>query len=139
MASGFINMLPLMLKDEHGKNSCPYCLPRVHNKGKENEYTYYLHAFVNFAFIFPGGLQLPIYIYPLKAEQLQGNEAASEDKHKQECELQAAQIVLPIIKKNSQNFLLNFLQIHFMQMNHYKVDLRIIELGIFNCSARRFS
>lgn len=86
-------------KNELGENICPYCLPRVHNKGKENEYTDYLHAFVNLAFILPNGLQLPIYIYPLKAEQLQDHEASSDEKHKQECELQAAHIVLPIIKQ----------------------------------------
>jgi len=96
-------------KDEYGKNSCPYCLPRIHNKGKENEYTDYLHGFVNFAFIFPGGLQLPIYIYPLKAEQLQGNEAASVDKHKQECEIQATKIVLPIIKQKFPKLPIKFL------------------------------
>jgi len=96
-------------KNELGENSCPYCLPRVHNKGKENEYTDYLHAFVNFAFIFPGGLQLPLYIYPLKAEQLQGHEAVSEEKHKQESELQAAQIVLPIIKEKFQKLPIRFL------------------------------
>ena len=39
------------------------------------------------------------YVYPLKAEQLQGNEAASDDKHKQECELQAAHAILPMIKE----------------------------------------
>lgn len=96
-------------KNEFGENSCPYCLPRVHNKGKENEYTDYLHAFVNFAFILPGGLQLPIYIYPLKAEQLKGKEAASEEKHKQECEIQAAQIVLPIIKEKFPKLPIRFL------------------------------
>lgn len=86
-------------KNEKGDNICPYCLPRVHNKGKENEYTDWLHACVNLVFIFPGGLKLPIYVYPLKAEQLQGNESVSDDKHKQECELQATHIILPIIKQ----------------------------------------
>lgn len=70
------------VKDENGDNICPYCFPRVHNKGKENEHTDLLHAFVNLAFIFLGGLQLPIYIYPLKAEQLREHEAASADRHK---------------------------------------------------------
>jgi hypothetical protein len=96
-------------KNKCGENICPYCLPRVHNKGKENEYTDYLHGLVNFAFIFPGGLQLPIYIYPLKAEQLHGNESASEDKHKQECEMQAAKIVLPIIKEKFPKLPIKFL------------------------------
>jgi len=85
--------------DENGDNTCSYCLPRVHNKGKKNEYTDWLHAFVNLAFIFPGGVQLPIYIYPLKAEQLREHEAASDDQHKQECEQQAVHLILPIIKQ----------------------------------------
>jgi hypothetical protein len=96
-------------KDEEGNNICPYCLPRVHNKGKENEYTDYLHAFVNLAFIFPGGVQLPIYVYPLKAEQLQGNEASSDTVHKQECEIQATQLVLPIIKQKFPKLAIKFL------------------------------
>jgi hypothetical protein len=85
--------------DEEGKNNCPYCLPRTCNRGKENETTYWLHAFVNLAFILPGGTQLPIYVYALKAEQLQGQESASDDQHKQECELQAAYEILPLIKQ----------------------------------------
>jgi hypothetical protein len=96
-------------KNEDGENICPYCLPRVHNKGKENEYTDWLHAFVNLAFVFPGGFQLPIYIYALKAEQFQGNEAVSDDKHKQECELQATQIILPIIKQKFPKLPIRFL------------------------------
>lgn len=95
--------------NEKGENICPYCLPRVHNKGKENEYTDYLHAFVNLTFVFPGGLQLPIYVYPLKGEQLNGNEAASDEKHKQECELQAVHIILPIIKQKFPKLPITFL------------------------------
>lgn len=96
-------------KNEKGENICPYCLPRVHNKEKENEHTDYLHAFVNLTFVFPGGFQLPIYIYPLKGEQLLGNEAASDDKHKQECELQAVHIILPIIKQKFPKLPITFL------------------------------
>lgn len=96
-------------KDEDGDNICPYCLPRVHNKGKENEYTDWLHAFVNLAFIFPGGVQLPIYVYPLKAEQLREHEAASDGQHKQESELQAVRIILPIIKQKFPKLLIKFL------------------------------
>lgn len=96
-------------KDEKGNNSCPYCLPRVHNKGKENEYTDWLHAFVNLAFIFPGGVQLPIYVYPLKAEQLIEHEAASNDLHKQECEIQAVHVILPIIKQKFPKLAIKFL------------------------------
>jgi hypothetical protein len=96
-------------KDENGDNACPYCLPRVHNKGKENEYTDWLHAFVNLAFIFPGGVQLPIYVYPLKAEQFREYEAASDDRHKQECEIQAIHIILPLIKQKFPKLPIKFL------------------------------
>jgi hypothetical protein len=96
-------------RNENGGNICPYCLPRVHNKGKENEYTDWLHAFVNLAFIFPGGFQLPIYVYALKAEQLQGSEDASDEKHKQECELQAVHEILPIIKQKFSRLPIKFL------------------------------
>lgn len=43
-----------------GHNSCPYCLPRVHKKGTSEEYTTWIHVFVSFVMIFPGGLTLPI-------------------------------------------------------------------------------
>ena len=85
--------------NDQGENACPYCLPRVRNKGKEDENTYWLHAFVNLAFILPGGLQLPIYVYALKAKQLQGQEFSSDETHKQQCELQAAHEIFPLIKK----------------------------------------
>jgi len=34
--------------NESGENICPYCLPRVHNRGTPNETTDWLHAFVTF-------------------------------------------------------------------------------------------
>jgi hypothetical protein len=58
-----------------------------------------VHAFVNLAFICPGGLQLPIYIYPLKFEQIKLETTASDDKLKQECELQAAYVIFPELKR----------------------------------------
>ena len=89
--------------DAEGNNACPYCLPRTHNKGKENEKTYWIHAFVNFALIFPGGLQLPIYVHALKAVQMQLAPSASAEKLKQECELQAAHEIFPKIKEKLGN------------------------------------
>jgi hypothetical protein len=83
--------------DEHGKNCCPYCLPRTSNKGKPEEKTYWVHAFVTFVLIFPGGFQLPIYVYPLKAAQI---DASKNDKElKQECELTAFYAVLPELRQ----------------------------------------
>lgn len=83
--------------NECGENICPYCLPRVHNKGKPEERTDWLHAFVTFVLIFPGGLQFPIYVYPLKASQV--DITASDEKLKQECELLGAHRVLPELRK----------------------------------------
>lgn len=83
--------------DDHGNNSCPYCLPRVYNKGKDNEYTEWVHAFVTFTLLFPHGFTLPIYIYPLKAAQVDNN--LTEDKLKQECELLAVHKILPLLRE----------------------------------------
>jgi hypothetical protein len=83
--------------NELGENICPYCLPRVHNKGTPEERTDWLHAFVTFVLVFPGGFQFPIYIYPLKAVQV--NTSANDEKLKQECELLAIHKVLPELRK----------------------------------------
>lgn len=83
--------------DDAGHNICPYCLPRVHNKGTPQEKTTWIHVFVTFVMIFPGGLTLPIYVYPLKSKQV--NTSKHDDDLKQECELIAAHAVLPIIRK----------------------------------------
>ena len=83
-------------KNEKGENVCPYCLPRTHNKGKPEEKTYWVHAFVTFVLVFPGGFKLPIYLYPLKKSQI--DISVSDEKLKQECELQAAQKCLPALK-----------------------------------------
>jgi hypothetical protein len=83
--------------NECGENICPYCLPRVHNKGKPDERTDWLHAFVTFVLIFPGGFQFPIYVYPLKASQV--DITASDEKLKQECELLGAHKILPELRK----------------------------------------
>jgi len=80
-----------------GWNNCPYCLPRVHNRGTPEEKTTWVHVFVTFVMIFPGGMKLPIYVHPLKATQV--NTGQSDDKLKQECELIAAHLVLPKIRK----------------------------------------
>lgn len=82
--------------DEHGNNICPYCLPRRRNKGTPQEEVYWVHVLITFVIIFRGGLKIPIYIYPLKACQV--NEGLSDEAFKQECELKATHAVLPIIK-----------------------------------------
>lgn len=82
--------------DTNGENSCPYCLSRTINKGTEKEKTYWVHMLVPFIFIFPGGLQLPIFVYPLKSHQV--NTQSSDEEIKQECELIALYEVLPKIR-----------------------------------------
>jgi hypothetical protein len=82
--------------DANGENSCPYCLPRTINKGTEKEKTYWIHMLVPFIFIFPCGLQLPIFVYPLKSHQV--NTQNSDEEIKQECELLALYEVLPKIR-----------------------------------------
>jgi hypothetical protein len=84
--------------NEKGENICPYCLPRVCNRGQPNEKTYWVHGFVNLAMIFPGGLQLPLYVHALKASQIQLEATASDEKLKQESELQALKCILPALK-----------------------------------------
>lgn len=93
--------------NEKGENICPYCLPRVHNRGKPDEKTYWVHAFVTFVLVFPGGVQLPVYVYPLKASQV--DVTASDEKLKQECELQAAQKALPELKEKLGRITITFL------------------------------
>jgi len=72
----------LCITDTNGKNSCHYCLPRVRNKGTEEENIYWQYACVNFCILYPGGLQLALYVHVLKAEKLQGKESASNSDHK---------------------------------------------------------
>jgi hypothetical protein len=93
--------------DTEGHNNCPYCLPRVHKKGTAEEYTSWIHVFVPFVMIFPGGLTLPIYLYPLKSEQV--NISANTEELKQECELVAAHIVLPKIREQLPRIPITFL------------------------------
>lgn len=84
--------------DMHGKRDCPYCLKRVYNKGTENEKVRWLHNTLVFCFVFMGGLKIPVYRHPIHAKQLVNLETASEEKHKQECELVALKAALPVIR-----------------------------------------
>lgn len=83
--------------DEQGKNCCPYCLPGIANRGKQDEKIYWVHAFVTFVLIFPEGFRLPIYIYPLKSAQV--NTIKNDKEFKQECELTAFYSILPKLRQ----------------------------------------
>ena len=93
--------------DEQGTNICPYCLPRVHNRGKPNQFTTWVHVMVTFVLICGGGLTFPLHVYPLKAGQVK--EDQSDADLKEECELAAAHIVLPMIRKWYPKLSLTFL------------------------------
>ncbi len=86
-------------KDAHGNNDCPCCLKRVYNKGTAKEITKWMHITLVFSFVFTGGLKLPIYRYPIHARQVPDLETASEEIHKQECELVALKVALPFLRE----------------------------------------
>lgn len=75
--------------NEDGSNACPYCVPR--RRGTEQESIYWVHVTVTFTLVC-NGLVLPLYIYPLKAGQI--NSSQSDGKLKEECELKATHAVL---------------------------------------------
>lgn len=85
--------------DVNGNNACGCCLKRVYNKGTENEKIRWIHNTLVLCFVFMGGLKIPIYRYPIHARQVIHLEDSSEDNHKQECELVALKISLPIIRE----------------------------------------
>lgn len=85
-------------KDKDGNNDCEYCLKRVYGKGTEKEKAKWMHCSLMFSFIFFGKLKIPIYKYPIHAKQASDLENASDDKHKQECELIGLKNSLPVIR-----------------------------------------
>ena len=85
--------------DSHGNNDCLCCLKRVYNKETEHEKVRWVHNTLVFCFVFMGGLKIPVYRHPIHAKQVLNFESASEDKHKQECELVALKVSFPIVRK----------------------------------------
>ena len=92
--------------DKEGNNCCPYCLPRTQHKGTEKEKTHWIHVFATFTLI-TDAFTIPIYIYPLKAQQV--NIEQTDKKLKQECELLGTRIVLPKIRKKYPGLNMTFL------------------------------
>jgi hypothetical protein len=86
-------------EDKYGNNDCACCLKRVYNRGTEHEITKWMHNTLVLCFVFQGGLKIPIYRHPIHATQVVNVESASEDAHKQECELVALKIALPLIRQ----------------------------------------
>lgn len=92
--------------DKNGNNTCPYCLPRVHNRGKPNQFTTWVHVTVTFVLVCEG-LTLPLYVYPLKAGQIK--EDQSDDDMKEECEITAVHAVLPLFRNRYPKLSFTFL------------------------------
>ncbi len=93
--------------DEQGNNKCPYCLPRKHHVGTEKETVSWVHTVITFVFIC-GDFKIPLYMYPLKAQQV--NTEQNDEKLKQECELTAAHVVLPLIRERFPKLHFTFLR-----------------------------
>jgi hypothetical protein len=83
---------------ENGENDCDCCLKRVYNKGTENEKVRWQHQMLVFCLVFAGGLKIPIYRHCIRAKQVVDLENASDASHKQECELVALKVALPILR-----------------------------------------
>ena len=92
--------------DQEGNNCCPYCLPRTQHKGTPKEKTHWVHVFVTFTLI-TEAFTIPIYVYPLKAKQVNNEQA--DEKLKQECELIGTREVLPEIRKKYPRLNITFL------------------------------
>ncbi len=85
--------------DKDGNNDCECCQKRVYNRGTENEKVKWFHNTLVYSFIFMGGLKIPIYYYPIHAKQIVNLESASEEDYKQECELVALKVTLPLVRQ----------------------------------------
>lgn len=84
---------------QNGENDCDCCLKRVYNRGTENEKVRWQHHMLVFSFVFAGGLKIPVYRHCIRAKQIVNLENASDSVHKQECEIVALKISLPIIRE----------------------------------------
>ena len=71
-----------------------FCLKR--QRGEE---IWYLHMHVAVSLVCPGGIRIPIYLYPVHAKSLTCGETASQEKFKQECELAAFPVILKKIRE----------------------------------------
>ena len=79
---------------DHDCENCPYCLKRT-----REEKTWYHHTVLVTSFIAPGGFKLPIYVHPIRAAAVRDKETASDEEHKQQCELSAFKIVVRKIRQ----------------------------------------
>lgn len=85
--------------DEDSNPDCPYCLERIYNKGTPQIKTKWMHITLVYTFVFLNHLKIPLYTYPIHAKQVKKFKTASDADHKQECELVALKVTLPIIRQ----------------------------------------
>lgn len=78
---------------DHDCENCPFCLKRTRDKAVWHHHTVLVVSLVS-----PGGFKLPIYVHPIRAEAVVNKESASDNEHKQECELSAFKIVARVIR-----------------------------------------
>ncbi|MFS8562895.1 MAG: hypothetical protein LVR00_08185 [Rhabdochlamydiaceae bacterium] len=92
--------------NEDGLNACPYCLPRTYFKGTDKETTRWVHVMITFVLICQG-LTLPLFVHPLKAGEV--DPCQSDEKLKEESELKAAHMILPLIREKFPRAKITFL------------------------------
>ena len=85
--------------DCDGESDCPYCLQRIYNKGTSQEKTRWIHNTLVYTFVFLNHLKIPFYTYPIRAQQVEEFETASDNVHKQECEIIALKKTLPLVRQ----------------------------------------
>jgi len=81
-------------ESDHDCTNCPFCLKR--QRGEE---IWYLHMHVTVSLVCPGGIRIPLYLYPIHAKSLNCEETASHETFKQECELAAFPLILKKLRE----------------------------------------
>jgi len=94
-------------KNKNG-DSCPYCLKRESKDKKTGDIikTHWIHGYLVASFIFTGGMTIPIWVHPIRAEQsgeAHSKKTVSQENLKQECESVAFKEVLKNIRKRFPN------------------------------------
>jgi len=79
---------------DHNCAQCPHCLKR-----QRGDDIWYLHMHVTASIVCPGGIRIPLYVYPVHATSLNIKENDSQETFKQECELSSLPIILKAIRK----------------------------------------
>lgn len=79
---------------DHNCAQCPYCLKR--QRGDE---VWYVHMHITASIVCPGGIRIPLYVYPVHAISLNIKGSNSQEAFKQECELSSLPIILGAIRE----------------------------------------